>query len=372
MFYQLPGNSSKSLINRVTTSRGFNRLFGLYRGIVEKTNDTFKIGYVRVRIPTIHTNEITIDDLPLAYVSQPFGGGKNYGSFIIPPVGSSVFVMFENGDPEVPIIIGTWYGDLFDEEGNQSDTEVPKSIKNSLIKHTQTKKDTNIVVQQETQEDEPYSSDDALFKEFRGEPRNLIIKSKKGHSIELDDSGTSDAGNAEDGQSSYHNEGMRFTTRNGQVIHIIDQPGNECILIKNADKTSADGEIIPGNYIQIDQKTNNINILSNKDINEEVKDNKILHVISDYASRIDKNKETVIGIDKTETIANNWNVNVGANITVTCLGTMLVNAMGPLLVNTGGSATMKCSGNVDMSVEGSVNLDVTGPISMTGSTIDLN
>ena len=71
---------------------------GLVRGIVAMNDDPKKIGRVRIRIYNIHgTAEEGIPDdaLPWAFGSQPYAA-YNSGSFIVPEVGSTVWVVFED------------------------------------------------------------------------------------------------------------------------------------------------------------------------------------------------------------------------------------------------------------------------------------
>jgi hypothetical protein len=88
------------------------KLYGVYRGRVEYINDPLQLGRVRVRIPVFHAtaDQIKTENLPWAYVVSAFGGGYDYGAKYIPPVGSTVYVMFEGGDMEFPLVIGTWEG----------------------------------------------------------------------------------------------------------------------------------------------------------------------------------------------------------------------------------------------------------------------
>jgi uncharacterized protein involved in type VI secretion and phage assembly len=362
--YQLSQDLPSSVRRQINIGRSFKNLFGIYRGTVEKTNDTFKLGYVRVRVPNVHSQSLSTDELPLGYVAQPFGGGKNYGNFFIPPVNSSVFVMFENGDPSCPIIIGTWYGDIVDENDTIVDTEIPKPITNCLISHIQENGKAEIDLQRYTQEEDQYISTDAVLNIYRNEPRNYITKSVKGHAIEIDDTGISDRGNADANQSSKHNEGIRLTTRLGQIIHIIDEPGQESILIKNADIKNPDGTVTPGNYVQIDQKSKNINVFSNNNIQEEITTNRVTHIGQDENTVIDNNQNQVVNVDQNNTILNNWNVVVGGNINIVCQGSTILTSIGPILINAGGTANVVCNG--------SMSATVTGDVSIQAASINLN
>src|ERR1035437_8497879 len=89
---------------------------GAYRGYVEYINDPMQVGRIKVRVPSIHglPAQVSTEGLPWAYVTAPFGGGHDFGSKMIPPVGTTVFIMFEGGIKDYPIVIGAW-------DGNPSD-----------------------------------------------------------------------------------------------------------------------------------------------------------------------------------------------------------------------------------------------------------
>lgn len=93
-------------------SGAVKRLYGIYRGKVEYVNDPLQSGRVKVRIPVLHSTEkvLPTDLLPWAVTMSSFGGGYDYGSKHIYPAGSTVFVMFEGGDPDLPVVIGSWEG----------------------------------------------------------------------------------------------------------------------------------------------------------------------------------------------------------------------------------------------------------------------
>lgn len=84
---------------------------GIYRGIVEYVNDPLMQNRVKVRIPYLHRTKDTVstEALPWATLMAPFGGGGGFGVVAVPPVGSTVYVMFESGDPALPVVIGTWF-----------------------------------------------------------------------------------------------------------------------------------------------------------------------------------------------------------------------------------------------------------------------
>lgn len=86
------------------------KLFGIYTGYIEYINDPEQRGYVKVRIPDLdgYPNDVNTEGLPWAEIVSIFGGGHDFGSIMIPPVGSSCYVMFKGGEPTLPVVVGTW------------------------------------------------------------------------------------------------------------------------------------------------------------------------------------------------------------------------------------------------------------------------
>jgi hypothetical protein len=92
--------------------------YGLYKAVVEDVSDPENLGRIRARIVGIHSFQTSeelskvgekptlTNDLPPALPCF------QSGQFIVPSVGDTVWVMFENGDPDYPVYFGTWYGIL--------------------------------------------------------------------------------------------------------------------------------------------------------------------------------------------------------------------------------------------------------------------
>ena len=98
---------------------GDERFFGYYRGTVldndDRQLDHAYLGRVQVYVPQVYGKTVDLADMPWAWPSFAYGGGRGNGNpcgyFSIPPVGASVWVVFEHGDPGVPIWAGTMYGE---------------------------------------------------------------------------------------------------------------------------------------------------------------------------------------------------------------------------------------------------------------------
>lgn len=85
---------------------------GIYRGVVEDVSDPLRTGRCRVRVPSIHGNlqQSDIKLLPWARYISPLPTGKDKGMYIIPEVKDIVWVMFEGGNKNFPVYLGSTYG----------------------------------------------------------------------------------------------------------------------------------------------------------------------------------------------------------------------------------------------------------------------
>ncbi len=78
--------------------------YGKYRGVVVQAVDPMKIGRVQVIVP-----DVAIAPGTWAMPCVPWAG-INTGMFMVPPLGSGVWVEFERGDPDYPIWVGGYWG----------------------------------------------------------------------------------------------------------------------------------------------------------------------------------------------------------------------------------------------------------------------
>lgn len=78
--------------------------FGKYRGLVRDVDDPEGLGRIVAQVPEVLGEE----DSPWALPSLPFAG-DNVGQFVVPPVGSGVWIEFEAGDLSRPIWSGCWW-----------------------------------------------------------------------------------------------------------------------------------------------------------------------------------------------------------------------------------------------------------------------
>ena len=79
---------------------------GKYRGVVTDNNDPLMKGRLRARVPDVYGEHESGWAMP----SVPYAG-EGVGLFLIPPVDASVWIEFENGDPDYPIWSGCFWAE---------------------------------------------------------------------------------------------------------------------------------------------------------------------------------------------------------------------------------------------------------------------
>src|SRR5580698_1919128 len=80
------------------------RFFGKYRGVVIENVDPMQIGRLQAEIPDVLGETPSGWALPCVPAA-----GIQAGFFIVPPIGSQVWMEFEQGDPDFPIWTGGFW-----------------------------------------------------------------------------------------------------------------------------------------------------------------------------------------------------------------------------------------------------------------------
>ncbi len=81
------------------------RFFGKYRGTVFNNIDPLQIGRLQVIVPDVSNLIPSTWAMPCVPVA-----GIQMGMYTVPPIGSGVWVEFEQGDPDYPIWVGGFWG----------------------------------------------------------------------------------------------------------------------------------------------------------------------------------------------------------------------------------------------------------------------
>jgi len=132
-----------------------SRFYGKYRALVVDNADPEKRGRLKLKIPSVLGNDVVSAwALPCA----PYGGAADQGFYFIPEIDSAVWVEFESGLLDYPIWVGTFWA----KPGGNS--EVPK----------------------------PNGVDGTEESDVQSPPTRKIIKTLKGHTIQLEDADDGD------------------------------------------------------------------------------------------------------------------------------------------------------------------------------------
>jgi uncharacterized protein involved in type VI secretion and phage assembly len=99
------------------------RIYEPVIGIVTDNKDPEKLARVKVKIPTLSSDDTTWW-APL--IAQ--GAGKNRGWFFIPEIDDEVLVMFEHGDMSRPLIVGSLWNGKDKPPGSNSSGSNPKRL----------------------------------------------------------------------------------------------------------------------------------------------------------------------------------------------------------------------------------------------------
>jgi uncharacterized protein involved in type VI secretion and phage assembly len=81
------------------------KYYGIYRGTVVNNVDAMQLARIQVLVPDV--GGITPSTWAMPHV--PFTG-KQMGAFVVPQIGSGVWVQFEAGDPDRPVWSGGFWG----------------------------------------------------------------------------------------------------------------------------------------------------------------------------------------------------------------------------------------------------------------------
>ncbi|MGH9908966.1 MAG: phage baseplate assembly protein V [Pyrinomonadaceae bacterium] len=86
-------------------SDGSPKYYGVYRATVMNNIDPMQMG--RIQVIVLDSGGFTPSSWAMPCV--PFTGRQS-GTFMVPAIGSGVWVQFENGDPDQPVWTGGWWG----------------------------------------------------------------------------------------------------------------------------------------------------------------------------------------------------------------------------------------------------------------------
>ena len=138
------------------------RHYGKHRGTVITHIDPLQMGRVNVQVPGVTGLLPSSWALPCVPIA-----GKQMGTFMVPQIGSGVWVQFEAGDPDRPVWTGGWWGNV---------AEVP------ALALAGVPGDPNIVLQTTLQ-------NSIVLSDLPGPTGGIMLKSTTGATIIVNDTG---------------------------------------------------------------------------------------------------------------------------------------------------------------------------------------
>jgi uncharacterized protein involved in type VI secretion and phage assembly len=138
------------------------KFYGVYRGTVVNNIDPLQIGRIMAMVPDVSGLTPTTWAMPCVPIA-----GKQMGTFMVPQIGSGVFVEFEAGDPDRPVWVGGWWGNA---------AEVP------ALALAGVPGDPNIVIQTTLQ-------NAIVVSDLPGPTGGIMLKSTTGATIIVNDTG---------------------------------------------------------------------------------------------------------------------------------------------------------------------------------------
>jgi len=138
------------------------KYYGIYRGTVVNNIDPMQIGRIMVLVPEVGGITPSSWAMPCVPIA-----GKQMGTFMVPQIGAGVWVQFENGDPDMPVWIGGWWGLV---------AEVP------ALALAGPPPDPNIVIQSTLQ-------NAIVISDLPGPTGGIMLKSTTGATIIVNDTG---------------------------------------------------------------------------------------------------------------------------------------------------------------------------------------
>lgn len=247
------------------------QLYGLYRGEIKDRVDPLKLGRCKILIYNVYAEDIPLDAIPWAWPKFAGAGHAKSGQFHVPPVGTTVYVQFEQGFADKPVWEGGWWGKPDDE------SECPDKCHD-----LEDNPDNHII---ETPGGHYLEIDD------RDGTQKIRLRTKSGHEIIMDETVEADEKENPD-DIEYKQAGIHIHTKGGQEIHMIDEEDREGLhtgiemrttsghFLRMKDSEDKEGAVkgiemkdAKGNMIQMDNTTDIMTIYWQGDANTHITDN---------------------------------------------------------------------------------------------------
>jgi hypothetical protein len=363
------------------------RLYGIFRGVVEDRNDPEKAGRVRVRIWGVHSDlrvkdvreGIPTEELPWAEPAMGLieGSVSGFGLWSVPLQGSHVFVFFENGHIMQPRYFATVPGIPAEGPGTDPDVgfqdpdgEYPITaaepplkpnalnepdvhklargeIQQTIVNEKKDRRITEIPTADANEWNEPLPYYDAVY------PENIVLATHGGIVIEIDNTVIPPATeqDAEQGKRRVHIY---------HPSHTFVEVGEEGDIVIRNERDS----------FEIVTRNKKIYILANED--KTIGLNQTTYIKKDKIEKIDRHETKTVAKDLNVDIGNEYNQTVGADKSVDITGDESKNIGGKLEITIGADADVTIGGNATISIGGGANVSAGGVVNVSAAAINLN
>ncbi|MCP5048741.1 MAG: hypothetical protein GY940_16340, partial [bacterium] len=172
------------------------RFYGKYRGFVVKNNDPEKLGRLKVTVPSVLGKEVVTG---WAWPCTPYGGSAGAGLLAIPEKDAGVWIEFEEGDPEFPIWVGTFWSKP------KGKSELPKTNKADGSEEDSVQKPPSCKVFKTV------AGHSIQMEDKKGDEMLTIVEGKNKHVIVLDKDGIKITDGANEHVVTLDDEGIALT-----------------------------------------------------------------------------------------------------------------------------------------------------------------
>jgi uncharacterized protein involved in type VI secretion and phage assembly len=102
--------------------------YGKYRGVVVNNIDPMQVGRIMASVPDVGSAIPSTWAMPCVPIT-----GKGSGTWVVPQIGTGVWIEYEQGDPEYPIWTGCFWGSASD---TPSDAKKGNPLSPSIVLQT--------------------------------------------------------------------------------------------------------------------------------------------------------------------------------------------------------------------------------------------
>jgi len=320
------------------------RFFGKYKAVVKDTADPQRLGRVRVLCEPVYGNDLS----PWADLCNAFPGSVDTGSFFVPPLDSLVFIEFEQGLKEFPIVAGGFY----------SRAPIGRTQDGSPIEASAGHQGQTMLAPLHAQGLPDGSDFDGTSKGTPGVPRSnfagqyphvRVIRTPSGHMLEFDDT--------------EENERVQILHSSGAHIEIL--PDGSINIISEgainkksrAEKSRVDGskrEAINGSFSLDIAGDFNVNIGGSYNLN-----------LNNPSSATIRGETLEVNGDDIRNISGNFFRTATNNVNVQAGGDSAFGAVGNMNIQAGGVGSLIFSNSLNIPNPIGETLTITGQVGKT-------